>query len=91
MQGHHGMHGGAAAEMPCADGLEDCLIDEDVSLDSRGDELNVKDLPAPVALVSVDEFRMPATLERVAAATRYASVHPGAPPPLHLLNCVFLD
>lgn len=90
MQGHHDMHDGMAADMPCADGLADCMIDDDISNDGRAGQLSLKDAPQAVVHTHIDSL-LPATPVVCEAPPRYASVHPGAPPPTYLVNCVFLD
>lgn len=95
MQDHHGMHAGMAAAksagMPCADGLADCMLDQHANHDGRGAQPQPKDTPVASAAppLAVAVLALPRGDD--APAPRYASVHPGAPPPLHLLNCVFLD
>ena len=79
--------------MPCADSLEDCGLDEDFSHDARQAKTKLKDV----------QYEMPA-LAGIEALTPLYDIphdqrappsltagHPGAPPALHLLNCVFLD
>lgn len=91
--GHHDMHDGhdATMEMPCADGLSDCMIDDDVTHDGRQGQLKTDyDCPTAVAVVA-DEPQAHARADASIAVPRYSSIHPGAPPPIHLLNCVFLD
>ena len=91
MQGHHGMHEGMAVEMPCADDLNDCMIDEDVNHDVRGGKLELKDSTPVILYASADADCGDAAPQRRIPVPRYSMVHPGAPPPLHLLNCAFLD
>ena len=91
MTGHHGGHADATVDTPCADGLADCMVDDDASLDSRGGDLKVRDLPAPVALAPADDVALLAPIAQAPAPPPFASAHSGAPPPIHLLNCVFLD
>ena len=91
--GHHDMHDGhdATVEMPCADGLSDCMIDGDVIHDARPGQLKAGD-DCPTIIVHVAcEPRVRAPVITAIAVPRYAAIHPGAPPPIHLLNCVFLD
>ncbi len=90
MHGDHGMHGAMhdsmSAEMPCADELSDCMVDEDVSHDVRGDKLQLKDGPSAILYTSTD-FALPELApQRRVPVPRRSSAHPGAPPPLHLLN-----
>lgn len=90
---HHDMHVGhdAKASMPCADGLSDCMIEGDVNHDGRQGQLKTgEDQPSPGMPFA---GQPPVSIQPVAAVAlpRYTSIHPGAPPPIHLLNCVFLD
>jgi len=92
MQGHGDMHGDMDHEMPCDDGLSDCAIVENLNVDARGDQLKVKDAPSDVAIAIVPHELVP-LFPAPADATllpRYASVHSGAPPPIHVLHCVYL-
>ena len=81
----------AKAEMPCADGLATCMIEGDVNHDGRYGQLKSADGSA-VAGIPFDHSAFGLT-PNVGHNTvpRYTSIHPGAPPPIHLLNCVFLD
>lgn len=92
MQSHDDMHGSIDHEMPCADGMADCAIVEDLNVDARGDQLKLKDAPADTPLaIAPHELALP--FQQPVDATlrpRYASVHAGAPPPLHVLHCVYL-
>lgn len=89
--GHHDMHDGGAGTMPCADGLADCLLEDDVNHDGRGAQPKVDDAPAVLVFVPGEEQQHRVAARAANAPPRYASIHPGAPPPVHLLNCVFLD
>jgi len=92
MHEHGGMHGDMVEPMPCADGLTDCSIVDDVNHDARDGQLKLKDtagdMPAAIALQEISlPFRAPTdTLLR----PRYTSGHAGASPPLHVLYCVYL-
>ena len=92
MQEHGGMHGGMDHEMPCADGMSDCAIIEDLNVDARGDQTKLKDAPGDAAIAILPhEFVAP--FPPPADATllpRFASARSGAPPPLHVLHCVYL-
>jgi hypothetical protein len=93
MQGHHDMHAGMDAEMPCADGLSDCELDGDFSHDTRSSQSKSKDVQGelPVAISVNDlaiQIRGPV---RDRSPPNFSTVHAGAPPPLHILYCVFLD
>lgn len=93
MQEHAGMHGDMDDEMPCADSLDDCFVDEDLNHDGRNGQIKLKDLSSDIPLVIADyesllHFQHPSD---TASAPRYAALHSGAPPPLHILYCVYLD
>jgi len=91
-QEHGGMHGNMDNKMPCADGLSDCAIVEDLNVDGRGGQFKLKDAPVDTFLaIAPQELAQPfhqltsATLHR-----RHTSVHAGASPPFYVLNCVYL-
>jgi len=93
MQEHADMHGDMDDEMPCADSLADCFVDEDLNHDGRHGQIKLKDLSSDIPLVIADyesqlQFQHPSD---TVALPRYASLHSGAPPPLHILYCVYLD
>ena len=91
--GHHDMHAGKQAQPSCADDLSDCGIDEDFSHDARGGQVQLKDaqteLPAFTAASDFVSGKLPHAHQR-APPLRSADRLP-AGPPVHLLNCVFLD
>jgi hypothetical protein len=92
MQEHAGMHGDMDHEIPCADSLDDCFVDEDLNHDGRGGQIKLKDLSNDIPLVIADfesliQFQHP---DDTVSPPRYASLHSGAPPPLHVLYCVYL-
>jgi hypothetical protein len=92
MQEHAGVHGDIDHDMPCVDGLADCFIDGDLNHDGRGGQIKLKDLSTDVPLVIAD-FGSPIRFQHPGNATsqpRYALLHPGAPPPLYVLHCVYL-
>ena len=95
MHGDHSMHGdmhdSMTAEMPCAGELSDCMIDEDVNHDVRGDELKLKDGTPVILYSAADTDCRESSPQRRVPVPKHSLVHPGAPPPLHILNCVFLD
>ena len=93
MQGHHEMHGGATASMPCADDLADCSLDDDFSHDARQGTIKLKDTQHELPVLAVvDGLAQPHEIPHDQRAPRCMTVaHSGAPPALHLLNCVFLD
>ena len=93
MQGHHDMHGAMGDDMPCAEDLSACSIVDELNNDGRSGKLKLKDAPSDVPAIIiapelVTHFRQPADTR---LPPRYASVHSGAPPPLHILYCVYLD
>lgn len=90
-QRHHGKHEGVAVEMPCADGFADCLIDRDVNHDVRSGTLKLKDAPVAHFLAPVAEMHQASFRDCHGLPPRYSSIYPGAPPPIHKLNCVYLD
>jgi hypothetical protein len=92
-QGHHEMHGGMQAEASCADGLSDCGLDEAFSHEARGCQLQLKDAQyeLPAAAVANDFAARHAVCERQRAPPPTAAAVHAAGPPIHLLNCVFLD
>jgi hypothetical protein len=92
MQEHADMHGDMDDEMPCADSLADCFVDEDLNHDGRGGQIKLKDLSNDIPLVIADfapllGFQNPSD---AVSLPRYASVHSGAPPPLYVLHCIYL-
>ena len=93
MQGHHDMHAGTMASMPCADSLADCSLDEDFSHDARHAKTKLKDAHYELPVLAVvDELAPRHEIPYDERAPPAHTVgHPGAPPALHLLNCVFLD
>ncbi|MDH3612433.1 MAG: hypothetical protein OEU90_01855 [Gammaproteobacteria bacterium] len=90
---HGGMHGNMDHKVPCADGLSDCAVAEDVNHDGRNGQSKLKDAPTDTTFaIASDELAAPYHHPVDATSLpRYASVHAGAPPPLHVLNCVYLD
>jgi hypothetical protein len=89
---HGDMHGSMDDKMPCADGAADCSIEEDWSHDARGAQSKLKDVPVeiPVAIAPQElntHLYRPAGL---AGPPGYSPVRAGAPPPLHVLYCVYL-
>ena len=87
-----GMHGDMDHEMPCADSLDDCFVDEDLNHDGRGGQIKLKDLSNDIPLLvaecgSLLRFQHPSNATPQA---RYALLHPGSPPPLYVLHCIYL-
>ena len=93
MQGQHGMHEGMDAEMPCADGLSDCSLDPDFNHDGRGGQTQLKDVKgdSPVFVGPMDLVAPFDKVLRERPPPRFETAHSGAPPPLHVLYCVYLD
>lgn len=92
MHEHGGAHGNMDMQMPCADGVADCSIDDDLNHDGRSGQIKLKDLSHDIPLVIAD-FESPLRFQHPSDATtqpRYASVHSGAPPPLYVLHCIYL-
>lgn len=93
--GGHQMHGHtdgtAAAEMPCAEGLSDCMVDDDANHDGRGGQPKIKDVSSLLFLAPAEFSRGLRPDSGAVLPSRYSMIRPGAPPPIHLLNCVFLD
>jgi len=92
MHEHGGAHGNMDMQMPCADGVADCSIDDDLNHDGRGVQIKLKDLsndiPSVIAVYSSEiRIRHPSD---ATTQPRYASVHSGAPPPLYVLHCIYL-
>jgi len=89
---HGDMHGSMDHDVPCADGLSDCAIVEDLNHDGRGGQFKLKDAPTDLVIaIAPNEFTAP--YHHPADATlhlRYALAIAGTTPPLHVLNCVYL-
>lgn len=92
MQGHHDVHAGMDAEMPCADGLSDCGLDSDFSHDARGGQSKLKTghSDTPVAIIAAEIPAPIQSLARQRSPPRITTAHLGASPPLHVLYCVYL-
>lgn len=92
MPGHSSMHASMDHEMPCADGMTDCAIVDDINHDGRSGEFKLKDAPGDLVIaIAPHELSLPygqVVSER--PPPRYASVQAGAPPPLNILYCVYL-
>jgi hypothetical protein len=90
---HHDMHDApeATASMPCADELSDCMIEDDAANDGRQGQLKTGDDHPTFVVPFAGQPTVLSQPVTTVAVPRYASIHPGAPPPIHLLNCVFLD
>ena len=91
--GHHDGHAGMQPEAPCAEDLSDCGLDEDFSHDARKGQAQPKDNPVDLPAFVADSDAPLGTTRSVrqrAPPPRPAWQWP-AGPPIHLLNCVFLD
>ena len=89
---HGGMHGDMGHDMPCADGLADCAIVDDLNYDGRSGKIKLNDSPVDT-LLAIAPYELAVPFRQPASATlhpRYTSVHAGAAPPLHVLHCVYL-
>lgn len=87
------MHAGMQEQPSCADGLSDCELDEDFSHDTRGGQVQLKDAQTELPAFTANSDFVPGRLAPVrqrAPPPRSADRLP-AGPPIHLLNCVFLD
>jgi hypothetical protein len=93
VQGHHEMHAGTQAGASCAEDLSDCGLDDDFSHDARGAQVQLKDAQHDLpAFVVADEFGASSLVparQRAPPQPVTGRLPPG--PPIHLLNCVFLD
>lgn len=91
--GHHETHAGMQAQMSCADDLSDCGLDESFSHDTRSGQSQPKDAPDELPAIAVaGEFDSSApVIVRQRAPPEYLAGRLPAGPPIHLLNCVFLD
>jgi len=92
MQEHAGMHGDMDHETPCADGVDDCSIADDLNHDGRGGQIKLKDLSNDIPLVIADiasqiRFQYPSN---AISQPRYALRRSSAQPPLYVLHCIYL-
>ena len=67
------------------------MIEDEASHDGRQGWPDHLDDSQFVGVVLSDDLRAAVPKRAAFTVPRYASIHPGAPPPIHLLNCVFLD
>lgn len=86
-------HGEASHDMPCAAGVADCGTVDALSHDSRGTLLKLKDTSndAPVAIIAAGESKSARHFVDPIGALPAQSTLPGAPTPLNVLFCVYLD
>lgn len=87
---HHEM---ASNDMPCASGAADCGALEVINQDSRSSHLKLKDTSddAPVAIVATGVSISAYHAVEPVGALPTPSTLPGAPAPLNVLYCVYLD
>ncbi len=78
---------------PCATGMSQCVVGDDINIDSRTSTVKVKDVPADMPLAIVSSMVVLAPAEYSASLPRSCtrSYLPGDPPPLNVLYCVYLD
>lgn len=90
--GNNDMHAAMPSQAPCAEDLSDCELDEDFSHDIRGGQIQLKDAKTdvPTFVAPTDFVHGSVAPMRPRAPPRSAEQLP-AGPPVHLLNCVFLD
>jgi hypothetical protein len=92
----HSMHhadDSASTSTSCATGMSQCMVGDDINVDSRTPTIKVKDAPADTPLAVVPAM---AVLELAEYSTSLPqlcirSYPPGESPPLNVLNCVYLD
>jgi len=92
----HSMHHATdsdSSSAPCDAGLSQCMVDDDVNVDSRTSSIKVKDAPAdmPLAIVSSQPVIAFADYSPALPRSSIRSWLPGNPPPLNVLYCVYLD
>jgi hypothetical protein len=92
MHEHGGALGNMDMQMPCADGVADCSIDDDLNHDGRSGQIELKDSSNDLPL-AVADCSLQLKLNRSADApllARYGLLHSGAPPPFYVLHCAYL-
>lgn len=96
-QVHEHDHGGTHHRMddvaPCVEATPACPIIQDLNHDGRSGQVKLKDIPADAfAAAAVTAPTHPnAVLAQISLRPRFAALHAGASPPLHVLHCVYLD
>lgn len=94
MAAHHGHHGeqeDSKATNPCASMQSDCCELDEVNLNARASQLKAKDAVEQPAAISVGAPWLEAPEFEIPVYTTGPPVPVAASPPIHLLNCVFLD
>lgn len=79
-------------EMPCASGVADCSILDELNYDGRNAQLKVKDAPEdlPVAILPVAQVALDIKPTRRIYLRPIQSHPPGPPQALNKLYCVYL-
>ena len=92
-QGMAGEHHEMDHEASCADGMADCMIDAEWSHDPRGTKSKPGDTPTDSygALVATDVETHGDSHASANPEHRHSRTRAGAPLPLHVLFCVYLD
>ena len=90
MAAHHGHHEGVAST-GCDALMSDCDDLGTYANEGRFAQLKLKDKTDPVAMAPPTLPDLPVAAARFVPATADPPDPVGAFPPLHLLNCVFLD
>lgn len=90
MAAHHGHHQDSAGS-GCDALMSDCDDLGNYANEGRFAQLKAKDKTDPVAMAPPTLPDTPLAIARVGTATVVPPDPVGAFPPLHLLNCVFLD
>lgn len=91
MHEHHDGHTGTNVAMPCAQAASDCILDVDVNHDGRNGQVQLKGGADAVPAAAYDVSAAARAQTAVVLPQSRGSAAPGAPPPLHILNCVYLD
>jgi hypothetical protein len=92
----HSMHhaddsNGSSA--PCATGMSQCVVGDEINIDSRTSTVKVKDVPSDT-LLAIAPANAVLTRAEYSASLPVSLVRPylpGDPPPLNVLYCVYLD
>jgi len=73
--------------------MSQCVVGDDINIDSRTPTIKVKDVPADTPLAIAPAITVPEITEYSASLPHSCirSYLPGDPPPLNVLYCVYLD
>ena len=92
----HSMHraddsNGSSA--PCATGMSQCVVGDEINIDSRTPTVKVKDVPSDtlLAIAPANAVLTPAEYSASLPVSFVRPYLPGDPPPLNVLYCVYLD